>query len=998
MGNLHENSSDSTILNEGLAQLGLASEKDEFLFFVQDKETYSYKPALWFQLEKAEFYQANAVFFKKGIREDELIPQIYIYDYTSFPLANKELLTEIHKKVWTGGEIPIVCVFSKTEIIILDTTKPIKEREGSFAPAYLVENLKQVTEVHKQIYGNLAQQLKSGTYWDRAEIDFYKDSSYSQLTTLLRKVINKFTAESGLVERKDVVQKLIIQCILIKYLEERRDENDNTVFPKSFFENYGGAQQFSDVLINGQLFNFFDYLNKDHFNGGIFNWDDDDKLLIEGKQDAFNYLADVLRGYIDTNDQHILEFPDNFSRLYSFNHIPVELISRLYEEFIIKENKKRKLVAESGDLGEIKNDGVAYTPSHLVKLLVNEAMPLNESPKDLKDFKVLDPACGSAIFLVVVFKRLVQWWRLKNNYKNPKLDDLKLLLNAVYGVDSDPKAVQISVFSLSIALCDELSPKEIWEDLKFDNLEGNRIFGNDFFYWKKEIPEELKFDIIIGNPPFKYDEKKNYLWKPKESYSVQIPRNQIALRFLSESLDLLKDKGLSCLILKASPLLYTNSKTAERYLQALTCNFHINQIFDFTPLARNGVLWDGADVDTAAIFVTNVKPDYNKNVLHAIFRRTKANKERIYFEIDKYDLYFILRNEVYENPYVFKTNLLGGGRINQIIKKYLEYDTLTVYLKKHNCEMVEGFIAGNQNKSLLEPEYIYQLKLLPTDAFKENNIDDSKLTPIDRNTRFRSFPKDKIAFEYPNILIKKNVGNVNHIPIFLNKSTNFAFKDKIIGIYSKTKDINVLSRIYSLFVKNMDVFRFFSLVTSAQALITKNTVLLKEDIERLPISEKGFNIDTTEKNIIDDVLKYTQYFIRRPETAEALNPLDDIMDDIGFYGKQFSGAINELYADDSNSFKLTDIILFERENLIGTLFSYDNKENYNPNLIKENEVTLIDGLVNFDINESLTATRIIQYYAPNKVLFVKPNQKRYWLASIAYRDADSVFADILNSK
>ena len=61
-------------------------------------------------------------------------------------------------------------------------------------------------------------------------------------------------------------------------------------------------------------------------------------------------------------------------------------------------------------------------------------------------------------------------------------------------------------------------------------------------------------------------------------------------------------------------------------------------------------------------------------------------------------------------------------------------------------------------------------------------------------------------------------------------------------------------------------------------------------------------------------------------------------------------------------------------------------------------MTQIDGLINFDINESLTATRIIQYYAANKVLFVKPNQKRYWLASIAYRDADSVFADILNNR
>jgi hypothetical protein len=120
MGNLLENSSDSVILNEGLAQLGLASEKDKLLFFVKDKQVYSYKPALWFQLEKAGFYHADGVFFKKGIREDELIPQIYLYDYTSSSLANKDLLTEIHKNIWTGGEVPIVCVFSKTEVIILE--------------------------------------------------------------------------------------------------------------------------------------------------------------------------------------------------------------------------------------------------------------------------------------------------------------------------------------------------------------------------------------------------------------------------------------------------------------------------------------------------------------------------------------------------------------------------------------------------------------------------------------------------------------------------------------------------------------------------------------------------------------------------------------------------------------------------------------------------------------------------------------------------------------
>lgn len=995
MGDLYNNSSSTTILDNGLAQLGLCSEKDKLLFFVKDKESYTHVPSLWFHLERAEFYKADAVFFKKGIRENEFIPQIYVYNHTQLPLVDKRKLTEVHKNVWTGGEIPIVCVFSKTEIILLDTTRPIQEREGTFSPTYLVENLKQVAKTQKQIYENLAQQLKSGVYWDTADVDFNQTSSYNQLTTLLRKVINKFTAESGLVKHKNIIQKLIIQCILIKYLEERCDKDNNKVFPPSFFEDYGGAQQFSDVLRNGQLFIFFEYLNKDHFNGGIFKWEDHDRLLLEGKQDAFNYLAEVLRGYIDANDQRILEFPDNFSRLYSFNHIPVELISRLYEEFIIKENKKREL--ESEDLPKVKNDGVAYTPSHLVKLLVNEAMPLNEVPDNLESFKVLDPACGSAIFLVVAFKRLVQWWRQKNNYSNPKLSDLIVLLYAVYGVDKDPNAVQISIFSLCIALCDELSPKEIWEDLKFDNLEGRQIFYRDFFEWKEEIPETLRFNVIVGNPPFVRGglNKSQRTWKVDECTVVEIPQNQIALKFLSESLSILKDNGLSCLIIKSLPLLYSSSTASQEYLKALTLHYHVNQIFDFTPLARNGVLWDGVDVDTAAVFVTKSNSDFNKNVLHAIFRRTKANKERIYFEIDKYDLHFILREEVYENPYIFKINLLGGGRIKSLYHKYADFTTIEEYLKHNNCEANEGFQFGKPEKAKKSEEFMYEYKSLPTESFREDKIDLSELEIIERDRKFIYIP-NKQFFESPNLLIKENIGKTE-IPIFLNLDCNFSYRHDVIGIISKNKEIKPLMFLCDLLKKHKSAYRVYIYITSSRILIGRNSSILKEDIMRLPVFDASFKISHSEENIINDILKYTQYFIRRPETAEALNPLIEIKQEIEFYGKEFANTINGLYADEVNSFKLTNIIRFEKENLIGALFSYDDQNKVDPNIITEEEAANLDGLVYFDINESLTATRIIQYYSPNKVLFVKPNQKRYWLASIAYRDADNVFADILNS-
>jgi hypothetical protein len=316
------------------------------------------------------------------------------------------------------------------------------------------------------------------------------------------------------------------------------------------------------------------------------------------------------------------------------------------------------------------------------------------------------------------------------------------------------------------------------------------------------------------------------------------------------------------------------------------------------------------------------------------------------------------------------------------------------YLSKNNCQANEGFMFGKGG--YLTENYMYEYPTLPTRAFDENGIDFDQLDYIDQEQKFISI-KNRLTYEYPNIVIKENIGE-NHIPIYLNKTMNFTFKHKIIGIYSLSKDIKPIERLFKSLSSFQDIYRLFAFVTSSQLLVGKNTAILKEDIMHLPVLEESFKLSSLETNIVKDVLYYTQYFIRRPETAEALKPLKDINVEISFYGDEFSRAINELYADDTNSFKLTDIIKFEKENLIGALFSYDEKKNVTPQFNTEKGATQIKGLINFDINDNLTATRIIQYYAPNKVLFVKPNQKRYWLASVAYRDADGVFADILNNQ
>ena len=89
--------------------------------------------------------------------------------------------------------------------------------------------------------------------------------------------------------------------------------------------------------------------------------------------------------------------------LYSFRYLPIELISRIYEEFIPD------------------TAGVVYTPPFLVDLLIDECMPLDNHDKFTNaKFKVIDPSCGSGIFCVAAYQRLIDW-HIINKYYETKI-------------------------------------------------------------------------------------------------------------------------------------------------------------------------------------------------------------------------------------------------------------------------------------------------------------------------------------------------------------------------------------------------------------------------------------------------------------------------------------------------------------------------------------------------------------------------------------------------
>ena len=194
--------------------------------------------------------------------------------------------------------------------------------------------------------------------------------------------------------------------------------------------------------------------------------------------------------------------------------------------------------------------------------------------------------------------------------KKPSLETLKsILTNGIYGVDIEQDAINLSVFSLALAILDEvdLNPP-VWNELKFPNLESN-ISCQNFFEYITDSHHHGMFNLVIGNPPFnlkdengKEPSRKNYFKKVKELYGYQsqidVPDENPALHFLCSSMSLLEDGAILCMIQPSSPLLYQKD---EKFKESLFGKYNLLQVIDFTNL--DDKLWGRKRIATAAVFM-----------------------------------------------------------------------------------------------------------------------------------------------------------------------------------------------------------------------------------------------------------------------------------------------------------------------------------------------------------------------------------------------------------
>jgi methylase of polypeptide subunit release factors len=322
--------------------------------------------------------------------------------------------------------------------------------------------------------------------------------------SMLRVYFAAYNEEVAPAEIDHAVQRLLDRLIFIRTAEDRHIEEQHLrPLVRRLREANRLSRLWPEVLA---LFREFD----GHYDSQLFARQRLDELDTEHEP-----IRVAIEGLYGTR---------NGSIEYDFGAIDADVLGGAYEQYLgqlaraVPMPRARLQVedalrqAEHADTRRFrKAHGVYYTPKWVVRLIVETTLgrALHErTPEEIRNIRVLDPACGSGSFLVEAFRLLASYWRRTE----PPVDSaaeraqrVAILQANIFGVDLDPSAVEIAQLNLLLVA---LSERSLLPDLAANVVCGNSLVDRDradAFDYPAAFPfaqEPGRFDVVIGNPPY----------------------------------------------------------------------------------------------------------------------------------------------------------------------------------------------------------------------------------------------------------------------------------------------------------------------------------------------------------------------------------------------------------------------------------------------------------------------------------------------------------------
>lgn len=260
---------------------------------------------------------------------------------------------------------------------------------------------------------------------------------------------------------------------------------------------------------------------------------------------------------------------------YDFSFIPVELLSSLYESFMLR--------------SQMKEEGAFYTPRHLAVLAVDQALSACPDPCSATIF---DGACGSGILLTTALRRLILAHEERLGRSATLSERRDILTRQIFGGDTNRMAGRVTAFSLYLSVLEDLAPNDILDAqeahaAKLPSLADKNLIcrpaGN--FFSRRHPFSGQSFDVIISNPPWVEAKggKSTHADFWAASKKIKFVRRQMAAAFALRARDFMEPGGVVCLILPIPLLL---GETSRVFVSALLRTFQPNHIINFGDLQQ----------------------------------------------------------------------------------------------------------------------------------------------------------------------------------------------------------------------------------------------------------------------------------------------------------------------------------------------------------------------------------------------------------------------------
>lgn len=739
----------------------------------------------------------------------------------------------------------------------------------------------------KEIYNKYFQKTKT--------VDRYLLSNITDARRIL--IAKESNFKSGNLS-PEVANRLIGRLLFIRYLIDRnvRFVDQDLLTGNSKSERQEALNNL--LLDHSKTYDFFDYISQ-KFEGDLFplfyeneglHFYERDTVLQENLE-VLHYLltssnmfkGGTIKGY--TVQQSLFN-------VYDFEIIPVELISNIYESFLGNTafSKGGEIVTKLSKQKEVK---AFYTPPFVVDYVLSQTVKPHLMRSNNTDCKILDPSCGSGIFLVeslrqIIDKEIKLKFDSSNNPKELVSNERlwELLENNIYGIDIDPNAIEVTIFSLYITLLDyKTHPREI-ENFAFKPLKGKNLFGGqgaDFFntenLFNQLFQHQIKLDFIIGNPPWGRVKKSDYVAyiskRAKEEFShsskkavkLSIGNKEISQAFMVRAGDFIQENSDTkiCFIVTGKNV-YNSDLNALTWRKYLLNNYTIHQFFDLfgvnNKIAGGKQIFDNAN-QPPAIFLYSKRNSGDSHVVKHIVAR--ANLYYHYFKtivIEKNDVKYVNQKLFLNDDKLWKILLHGNSLDYLFVKKIRKKGTIiSEIIKEEEMYLKGGFkpkdasiLTGKRKDTSEYWNYKYievegQKGLRPYEVnshktFKEklNSLCEEGI--IKGDLKVPQLPQ-KSFFNGHKLLIKKGLDKyLNHRAVSAVTKDNVMFSATVAAIGFRSKNLsqeqeNMLYSMSALF--NSKLFIYYSFMTSSSFGAGRNRLNFNEFLEMLYIPDRDLS-------------------------------------------------------------------------------------------------------------------------------------------------------------